>query len=583
MIDMIKKAQEGIKKIIKEAYEKSVNNEVLQENRDINIIVEIPREEGHGDFSTNFAMMYAKKIKMPPKEFAKILIDNMDLSDSYFDHVEMAGVGFINFFLNMKWYKEVLDVIEEEKEDYGKNEDHKGEKIMVEFVSANPTGPMHVGNARGAVLGDTLSKVLKQMGCEVVKEFYVNDAGNQIDKFVISINARYMQLIYGEENHPFPEDGYPGDDIKEIAKELYNKYEKTLLDLSEKEKYEKIANFGLGINIPIMKEDLERYHVKYDNWFLESSLHESGYVKETLDVLTKMGLTYEKDDALWLNTSKLLVEKYTKEGKTPEQIKKLNIKDDVLCRRNGFYTYFLVDIAYHRNKFEIRGFDKVINIWGIDHGGHVARLQAALDGLGLDASNRLKIILMNFVNLLQDGKPVRMSKRAGTTITLHNLLDEISVDAARYFFNNRNVTSPVDFDLDLAKKTDSENPVYYIQYAYARICSVFENIFNKTESCLGDTKQIDTSKLNSKYELSLVKALSSYPSELKAAYNGYDTSCINRCLLRIATEFHRFYMFNKINVEDEEIKNARLKLADATRIVLKNGMDLLGLSTPSKM
>ncbi len=367
---------------------------------------------------------------------------------------------------------------------YGAVDEGRGEKVMVEFVSANPTGPMHIGNARGGVLGDSLASVLERAGYDVWREFYVNDAGNQIHKFAVSIDTRYRQLILGEENVPFPEDCYQGDDIKELAAAFRAEHGDSWVDKSEEERQEAMANFGLKRNIPKMQEDLRRYKIEYNEWFLESTLHNSGYVAETVGMLSDKGWTYEKDGALWLNTTELLKEKYMREGKTREQVDKLDLKDDVLRRANGFYTYFAADIAYHRNKLEKRGFQTAINIWGADHHDrHVARLQAALDGLGLDGSHRLVVVLMQLVNLLQDGKPVRMSKRSGKAIALRDLLDEVSVDACRYFFNSRSFTSPLDFDLDLAVKEDSDNPVYYVQYAHARICSLVARMKEEGPAC----------------------------------------------------------------------------------------------------
>ena len=325
-------------------------------------------------------------------------------------------------------------------------------------------------------MGDTLANVLKRDGCETWKEFYVNDAGNQINKFALSIQARYQQILLGEEAVPFPEDGYHGEDFKELARAFYEQHGDSYQNKPEAERLEALAAFGLERNIPKMKEDLLKYGIEYDQWFFESSLHESGYVAETVGLLKEKGWTYEKDGALWLNTTELLKKKYLAEGKSQKQVDKLDLKDDVLCRANGFYTYFAADIAYHRNKLEVRGFDKTVDVWGADHHGHVARLQAALDGLGLDGSHRLVVVLMQLVNLLQDGQPVRMSKRSGKAIALHDLLDEVSVDAARYFFNSRTATSPVDFDLDLAVREDSENPVYYVQYAHARICTLISRL-----------------------------------------------------------------------------------------------------------
>ena len=439
-----------------------------------------------------------------------------------------------------------------------------------------------MGNARGGVLGDTLANVLQRDGWDTWKEFYVNDAGNQINKFAVSINARYMQLILGEENFPFPEEGYHGDDIKALARAIYDEYGDSWKDLQEEERLSRLAQYGLSVNIPNMKSDLRRYGIEYDQWFFESSLHESGYVAETVDMLTEKGWTYEKDGALWLNTTQLLKEKYLREGKTQEQVDKLDLKDDVLRRANGFYTYFAADIAYHRNKLGVRGFDLAINIWGADHHGHVARLQAALDGLGLDGSHRLVVVLMQLVNLMQDGKPVRMSKRSGKTIALHDLLDEISVDAARYFFNSRAATTPLDFDLDLAVRQDSENPVYYVQYAHARICSLIARLGEEGEKVprAGD---VDASLMGTAEELALVKALAQFPEELHLAARDFDPSRINRYLVALAGDFHRFYNACRIKGEEQGVLSARLKLADTVRAVLANGLGLLGVSAPEKM
>jgi arginyl-tRNA synthetase len=472
--------------------------------------------------------------------------------------------------------------VESEGPAYGSGDEGKGQKVMVEFVSANPTGPMHMGNARGGVLGDTLANVLKRDGWDTWKEFYVNDAGNQINKFAVSINARYMQLIVGEENFPFPEEGYHGEDIKALARAIYDRHGDSWKDFPEQERLDKLAEYGLSVNIPNMKADLLKYGIEYDQWFYESSLHSSGAVAKTVQDLSDRGWTYEKDGALWLNTSQLLREKYLREGKTQEQIDKLELKDDVLRRANGFYTYFAADIAYHRNKLETRGFDKAINIWGADHHGHVARLQAALDGLGLDGSGRIVVVLMQLVNLLQDGKPVRMSKRSGKAIALHDLLDEISVDAARYFFNSRTSTTPLDFDLDLAVRQDSENPVYYVQYAHARICSLVGRLGEEGFSVpAADT--IDAALLSAPEELALMKALAQYPEELHAAARDYDPSRINRYLVSLAGDFHRFYNACRIKGEQAALLSARLKLADTVRAVLANGLGLLGVTAPEKM
>ena len=579
---MIENAMSQIKDILTRSYKELAAEGVFIESDELEMNVEIPADTNNGDFASSFALTAAKKLHKAPRMIADAVAGRAKLDGSYFNKIEVAGPGFINFFVDKKWYSEVLDVIEKEKSEYGSSNKGEGRKINVEFVSANPTGPMHIGNARGGVLGDTLANLLKKSGYEVSKEFYVNDAGNQVHKFAVSINGRYMQLIYGEDGFEFPEDCYQGDDIKELAQAIYDERGKELLDMEEEARLDYMADFGLKRNIPQMKKDLEKYRVTYDTWFLESTLHESGQVADTVQKLIDKGLTYEKDGALWLKTSELLVDKYTRDGKTPQQIENLNLKDDVLKRSNGFYTYFAADIAYHRNKFE-RGFTKAINIWGADHFGHVARLQAALDGLGLDGSDKLVIILMHLVNLVQNGEQVRMSKRSGKAIALRDLLDEISVDAARYFFNSRAAASAIDFDLDLAVKNDSDNPVYYIQYAYARINSLVNNVCSEEEKAGMDFATIDTSVLDSESEINLIKCLARYPEVMKTAADELDPSHINRYLLDVAGEFHRFYTANRIKGEEENIRNARLKMVDCTRLVLKNGMEILGLDLPEKM
>ncbi len=582
MSNMIQAARQQVDQLTRAAYEKAAAAGLLPAGAEVKATIEIPKDTAHGDYASSFAMAGAKALHMAPRQIAQIIADHLELEGSFFQKVEIAGPGFLNFTLGPRWFGEVLSAVEAQGADYGAGTEGGGRRVMVEFVSANPTGPMHMGNARGGVLGDTLANVLKRDGWDTWKEFYVNDAGNQIHKFAVSINARYMQLLLGEENFPFPEEGYHGEDIKELARAIYDQHGESWRDLPEEERLEKMGQYGLSVNIPKMEEDLKKYRIVYDQWFYESSLHESGYVAQTVDKLTQLGWTYEKDGALWLNTTALLKQKYLNEGKTQEQVDKLDLKDDVLRRANGYYTYFAADIAYHRNKLEVRGFDLVINIWGADHHGHVARLQAALDGLGLDGSHRLVIVLMHLVNLLQDGKPVRMSKRSGKAIALHDLLDEISADAARYFFNSRAASSPLDFDLDLAVREDSENPVYYVQYAHARICSLIARLAQEG-AAVPTAAGVDAALLSSPEELALIKALAQFPEEIHLAARDYDPSRINRYLVSLAGDFHRFYNACRIKGEEPALLSARLKLADTVRSVLANGLALLGVSAPEKM
>ena len=426
-----------------------------------------------------------------------------------------------------------------------------------------------------------MASVLQKSGADVWREFYVNDAGNQIEKFAKSLEARYFQIIKGEDAVEFPEDGYHGDDIRELAQAFYEKEGEKYLECDEKTRHDALAQFGLSVNIPKMKADLARYGIQYDQWFFESSLHDSGYVADTVQALTDRGYTYEKDGALWLKTSDILAAQLRQEGKSDEAIEKLGLKDDVLCRANGFYTYFAADIAYHRNKFAVRGFDKVINIWGADHHGHVARLKGAMDALGLDGQHRLDIVLMQLVKLVRDGETVRMSKRTGKAISLTDLLDEIPVDACRWFFNAKPETQ-MEFDLGLAVREDSENPVYYVQYAYARICTLVKALAAEGYT-VPAAAEADLSVLTADEEKALIKQLAQYPAVVQLAARDYDPSFINRYLVELAAAFHKFYNACRIKGEAENVLLARLKLADTARAVLKNGMTLIGCSAPEKM
>ena len=581
MINMIQNAKDQAAALAMAAYKAAVADGSLPEAEVKTAPVEIPKDTANGDFTTTFALAASKALRQPPRNIAQTLLDHMDLEGTYFASAEIAGPGFLNFRLNDSWFAGVMEAVESEGETYGTADHLKGKKYMVEFVSANPTGPMHMGNARGGVLGDTLASVLAACGADVTREFYVNDAGHQIDKFAHSIEARYLQIIKGEENVPFPEDGYQGGDIKELAQAYYDQNGEKLLNADPAERQNELAQFGLTINLPKMKSDLQRYKIDYDLWFYESTLHESGYVAETVDMLTQRGWTYEKDGALWLKTAEIMRENLLKAGKKEKDIEKLDLKDDVLRRANGFYTYFAADIAYHRNKFAVRGFDKVINIWGADHHGHVARLKGALDALGLNGTERLDIVLMQLVKLLRDGELVRMSKRTGKAISLSDLLDEVSVDAARWYFNAKPDTQ-MEFDLGLAVREDSENPIYYVEYAHARICSLLRAMAEEGLT-VPVQSAVDMSLLKGETEQALIKQIAQFCEEIKLAARDYDPSHINRYLQELAACFHRFYNACRIKGEDAAVQAARLKLADETRIVLKNGLKLIGVDAPEKM
>ena len=581
MIHMIQNAKDQAARLTLAAYAAAAAAGELPQAEITTVPVEIPKDTANGDFTSTFAMACARQLKLPPRKIAEALLSHLALDGSYFTSAEIAGPGFLNFRLGKTWYRDVMAAVETEGENYGSADALHGQKIMVEFVSANPTGPMHMGNARGGVLGDTLASVLSFCGADVSREFYVNDAGHQIDKFARSIEVRYLQLIQGEDSIAFPEDGYQGGDIRDLAKAYYDLHGEELLNVSEAERQEKLAQFGLSVNLPKMKTDLARYKIHYDTWFYESSLHESGYVAETVRLLTDRGWTYEKDGALWLRTADIIRENLLKAGKKPADVEKLDLKDDVLRRANGFYTYFAADIAYHRNKFAVRGFDRVINIWGADHHGHVARLKGALDALGLDGTNRLDIVLMQLVKLLRDGEVVRMSKRTGKAISLSDLLDEVPVDAARWFFNAKPDTQ-MEFDLGLAVREDSENPIYYVEYAHARICSLLRALESEGTR-VPAMADVDMALLGQETELALIKQLSAFCEEIKLAARDYDPSHINRYLQELAGCFHRFYNACRIKGEEPALAAARLKLADCTRVVLRNGLRLIGVDAPEKM
>ena len=561
---MIEKAKIQIDELINKAYERAQAEGRLPGGIKLSGVVEIPRDTSHGDYAATHAMAAAKALKLAPRKIVETLTEYIELDGSWFSSFDAAGPGFINFTLAGSWYGEVLRTAEAMGDDYGSVDIGGGRRVMVEFVSANPTGPMTIGNARGGVLGDTLAAILKKAGFDVWREFYVNDAGNQVELFGRSINARYMQLCLGEENFPFPEDGYHGDDIRALAALIRETEGDALKDLPEEERIEKFTAFALPHNISLMKEHLERYRIKFDEWFLESKLHECGCVEETVKLLENGGLTYEKDGAVWLKNIELGAD-----------------KDEVLKRANGFYTYYAVDIAYHRDKLE-RGFSKVIDVWGADHHGHAIRMKASMSAppLGVDVQ-KLEFLIMQMVRLTRDGETVKVSKRTGKALTLNDLLDEISVDACRFFFNAR-PDSHLEFDLGLAVRQDSENPVYYVQYAHARICSLITMLASEGHE-VPIFADIDAGLLSTETELELIKQIALLPEEIKCSARENDPSRINKYVIELAARFHRFYNACHMRGEAQGLLLARLKLADTVRAVIKNCLELLGVSAPEKM
>lgn len=565
-MNLIQEAKNQIKEIASRAYKQAAEKGILPDGMELVGSIEIPKDASHGDYACGYAMACAKTMHMAPRKIAEALVAEMKLDNTYFKEVSVAGAGFMNFRLADKWYGSVLSAIEDEGSDYGSVNVGNGERVMVEFVSANPTGPMTIGNARGGVLGDTLAAILEKAGYDVCREFYVNDAGNQVDLFGRSIEARYLQLCLGEDAVEFPDDGYHGDDIRELASLIYNEHGKEYIDWESDKRRQAFVDFGLPHNIDLMKKHLKRYRINFDNWFLESSLHKSGYVAETVQLLSDNGYTYEKDGALWLRNTELGAD-----------------KDEVLRRANGFYTYYAVDIAYHRNKFIERSFQRVINVWGADHHGHAIRFKNTLTGakcLGI-APDALDFLIMQMVRLTRNGETVKVSKRTGKALTLNDLLDEISCDACRFFFNAKPDTH-LEFDLDLAVRQDSDNPVYYVQYAHARICSLIAAL--AAENCtVKPMAEIDVTKLSSDSERDLIKQLSILPEEIKLAARDYDPSKINRYVIDLASRFHRFYNSCRIKGEEPELLAARLKLADSVRTVLRVCLAILGVTAPEKM
>lgn len=541
-------------------------------------VLEEPADRSHGDIATNVAMAGARVFRMAPRSAAQIILNHLSLENSFIEKYEIAGPGFINFFLSEKYFSAVLTEIAQEGDRYGESDYGKGEKVMVEFVSANPTGPMHLGNARGGALGDCLAAVMDKAGYEVYREFYVNDAGNQIEKFAKSLEARYLQRY--DSTVEFPEDGYQGEDITERAAEFDEKFGDRYVSVDETERKEALVNYALPLNIERMQRDMKKYKIEFDRWFMESTLHESGAVKAIVDTLSEKGLIYECDGALWYKNKEVCTEILLAQGKTQEEIDKLELKDDVLIRQNGNPTYFAADIAYHKDKFD-RGFTRLIDVWGADHHGHVMRLKGAMNAIGYNG-DKLDILLMQLVRLMRDGKPVKMSKRTGKAIQLADLLEEVPVDSARFIFNTREANTQMDFDLDLAIQQDSQNPVYYVQYAHARISSIIRNLEAEgvtPRSCTEDELNL----LTAPEERELIHLLSAFDSEVIAAARDYDPTKVTKYVTNVATYFHKFYNACRVKVEDESLMQARLNLCIATKSVIKNVLDMFKITCPERM
>ena len=560
--NLMKVAKEQLREKILESLGSCISDGKLPMQPIMKFIIEIPENKEYGDLATNVAMACAKSFKMPPIQIAQTIIDNISLKETYFEKYNIISPGFINFFFKKSWFKDILKGINLHGANYGRSNIGQKEKVMIEFVSANPTGPMHMGNARGGSLGDCLASVLDFCGYNVSKEFYVNDAGNQIEKFGKSLEARYLQIFKGNKDQ-FPEDGYHGEDIKILAQSFAEINSDNFVNEESDVRIKALVNFSLPKNIAKMKEDLKKYRIEYDNWFKESTLHKNAEIDKVIELLKKNNVVYEKEGALWYQATKYGAE-----------------KDEVLIRANGYPTYFAVDIAYHYNKFVVRGFDKAIDIWGADHHGHVARLKGAINALGLE-NFKLDIILMQLVRFVKDGEIIKMSKRTGESITLDNLLDEVSVDAARFFFNMREYNSHLDFDMDLAVEQSSKNPVYYVQYAYARICSILDKVQGNAFYVLKVEEEGDY--LYRSEEKELIKMLAIFPEELEQISFTYDSSDLTKYAINLASIFHKFYNSCRVVSDDKILTSFRLYLCDCTKIVLQNVLSILKIDAPVKM
>ncbi len=588
MSDLIKKASTQLREMIMDALGELVAEQAVPAVPIPDFAIEIPADKSHGDFAANTAMVCAKAFRMPPRKIAELITEKVQLSGSMFEKTEVAGPGFMNFFLGRKWFSEVVENVLAEGENYGKTNTGAGKRALVEFVSANPTGPMHIGNARGGAIGDCLASVLQWAGWQAEREFYVNDAGNQIEKFGKSLSLRYMHIcsekgqeiyksaadteevckaIYGEEgsseDFPMPEDVYLGQDIIEHAKNYFDLHGNSLENVSEEERRKALVDYALPLNIAGLERDLKKYRIVYDNWFRESTVHEKNETKKVVDKLLEAGKAYEQDGAVWFKATEYGMD-----------------KDFVLKRSNGLYTYIVPDIAYHYDKLVTRNFDKAINVLGADHHGYVPRLKAALTALGVDA-NKLDVVLMQMVRLVRNGETVKLSKRSGKAITLVTLLDEIPIDAARFFFNLREANSQFEFDLDLAIEKSSQNPVYYVQYAHARICSMLRAL---AEEGTEIPKTADLDLLTDSREIELIRHLASLPKEIDLAAKTYDPAKITKYSVDLATLFHRFYDACSVkNAESAELKNARILLSVAVRQTLRNVLSILNIEAPDKM
>lgn len=556
----IQKLRDDIKDLIIDSLEKAKHEGLIIYNQIPEFVIEAPRDSGHGDFASNVAMLMAREARKAPRQIADIIVAHIELQhNKQINKIEVAGAGFINFFLNISWLYEIPQLVIGMGDKYGYNP-IQNKKVQVEFVSANPTGNLHMGNARCGAIGDTLANILLRAGYVVEREFYINDAGNQIDKFAQSLEARYLQLM--GQVVEFPEDGYAGQDVVDTVKNIIRDRKDSLLSLTTESRRQEVVDYALKEKIQYIKNTLSQFGIHYDVWFNEKSLHASGQVDETLKYLQEKGYIYEEEGALWFKSTLFGDE-----------------KDEVVVRANGLPTYFAADIAYHKNKFE-RGFDWVINVWGADHHGHVSRMKGAMQAIGYNP-DQLDILLMQLVRLLRGGQIVRMSKRTGTTVSLDELIEEVGKDAARFLFVMRSPDSQMDFDLELAKQKSLENPVYYVQYAHARIMSIFRQA-GAAGVKIKQPHEVDFT-ITGPEELQLLRKVADFAEENAIAARNMAPHRIAHYALDLAGLFHSFYNHNRVLNEDQALQDTRLVLMEVIRITLKNTLDILGVSAPEQM
>ena len=562
MSKLVKETENELKSLINKAVTHAIEAGELPEADIPDFIIETPANKANGDYSSNVAMAGARAFKKAPRMIAESIVKHLNLTDTVFDKAEIAGPGFLNFFLSQKYYSEILKDVFDCGENYGKSDFGQGKKVLVEFVSANPTGPMHIGNARGGAIGDCLASVLDWAGYDVSREFYVNDAGNQIEKFATSLEVRYLQHF--DSTVEMPEDAYQGADITAHAESFIEEFGDKYVECDSKTRRNALVDYALPKNVAGLEKDLGRYRITYDKWFRESTLHNDGSVDRVITAMKVKGVTYEQDGALWFKASEY--------G---------NDKDIVLVRANGLPTYIVPDIAYHYNKLVTRGYDKAIDVLGADHHGYVPRMKAALTALGLDA-DRLDAVIMQMVRLVREGETIKLSKRSGKAITLNTLIDEVPLDAARFFFNLREPNSHFDFDLELAAKESSENPVYYVQYAHARICSILKKAREQGVEIIAPTDE-ELTLLNSDEEKELIRHLSALTDEIVTAAELYNPAKITHYVIELATLFHKFYNAHRVMIDDESLMRARLYLCTAVKDTIKNILTMLKITTPEVM